>query len=163
MYDIYMIARRCHTTCNWLYLRRLVPWMNHLPPVFFKWQLVCYFGTMVRIFLSFVVLVFLYITHSLPVFFSLSIFYSEINCFLCQLLCTTINSIDVVSTLSYWMSLKIVQRYILYTNHHTSAPNSFSHRVVNDWNTLSKKVVECTTINPFNKSTFGTCSTPWPA
>ena len=27
--------------------------------------------------------------------------------------------------------------------------NSFSHRVVNDWNTLSKEVVECTTINSF--------------
>ena len=30
--------------------------------------------------------------------------------------------------------------------------NSFPHRVVNDWNTLSKEVVECTTINSFKNA-----------
>ena len=30
--------------------------------------------------------------------------------------------------------------------------NSFSHRVVNDWNTLSKEVVECTTINTYKNA-----------
>ena len=86
--------------CNWFFWRRVKPWMNHLPPVWwfnfrfrcFKCQLVCRFGTVERncLLISCICSYFLYNTQILPVIFPFY-FLKLWNMFLYLVLCTTIS------------------------------------------------------------------------
>ena len=94
--------QECFRLSNWLSLRRLGPWMNHLPPCMIvhfsahisKWELVCKFGVIFHIFIISCLCSRFHVWNQGFFFYSV-ITFSYTKCFVHSY------TVDVIFTLSY--------------------------------------------------------------